>query len=159
MSCWNLENVILGDVASWERLYNIRNDVLLFLDDDYGLAADMYGLRRQLFSFTPPFMPLFLHHHHYHHHIENGCRPQWPLYPRHKCIVRLYQYIYIINTKLYCGSWCLGDLFCNRTVLLDLAKTYLNGFKGINSFSRNDMIRQTVPYGNNLYDFQFGLSF
>jgi len=55
------------------------------------------------------------HHHHHHHHPENGCRPQWPLYPRHKCIIRLYQYIIII-TKLYCGSRCLGDLFCNRTV-------------------------------------------
>ena len=36
--------------------------------------------------------------------------------------------IRIITTKLYCGSRCHGDLFCNRTGLLDPTKTYLNGF-------------------------------
>jgi len=30
---------------------------------------------------------------HHHHHRENGRKPQWPLYPRHKCIIRLYQYV------------------------------------------------------------------
>jgi len=33
----------------------------------------------------------------------------------------------VINTYNY-GSRCHGYLFCNRTVLLDPTKTYLNGF-------------------------------
>ena len=57
----------------------------------------------------------------HHHHRENGCSPQNGLYIRD--INVLYDFINIyntgVNTKLYCGSRCLGDLLCNRTVLLD----------------------------------------
>ena len=42
--------------------------------------------------------------------------------------------ICIITTKLYCGSRCHGDLFCNCTVLLDPTKTYLTVFEGVISF-------------------------
>jgi len=76
---------------------------------------------------------------------------QWPLYPRHNCIIYIYITLSIckITTKLYCGFRCHGDLFCNRTVLLDLTNIFLNGFLKVLSFSRNDMIRLTVPYRNN----------
>jgi len=49
----------------------------------------------EVFKYFLEYFKTF-HHHHHHHHRENGCRPQWPLYPRHKCTVRLYQ----IHTKL-----------------------------------------------------------
>ena len=49
-----------------------------------------------------------------------------------------------ITAKLYCGSRCHGDLFCNCTALLGLTKICRNNFEGVISFSRNDMIRQTV---------------
>jgi len=47
-----------------------------------------------------------------------------------ECVIMAYKTLLIckITTKLYCGSRCHGDLFCNRTVFLHLAKIYLNGF-------------------------------
>jgi len=44
-------------------------------------------------------------------------------------ITLIYDVINTYNTtRLYCGSRCHGDLFCNHTILLDLTKTYPNGF-------------------------------
>jgi len=42
--------------------------------------------------------------------------------------------IHIITTKPYCSSRCQGNLSCNRTLLLDPTKTYLNVFEVVNSF-------------------------
>jgi len=39
--------------------------------------------------------------------------------------------------------------FVAVSLLLDLTKTYVDCFKGVNSFCRNDKIRRTVSYRNN----------
>jgi len=53
-----------------------------------------------------------------------------------------------ITILQYYGFRCHGDLLGNHTVLPDQNETYRRDFIGVSSFSRNYIIRKTIPYRN-----------